>query len=300
MPRLKVFIITVVIYLITIPVYAQFTSQQAINLVLNQLLSSELDQVDVYMIDIAQSSQDTVFLGNNETILLPYSSNWVFFVDDDPFANWAHNCRFIFVDEATGNYQIINNDFFPEDWTTAYISVSAVQHLTPDALPVNNNANINGLAPNPNLYAVIINSDDNTRFWNDVSAIYCTLLDVYGYTKENFFEHRDYLLSLLPGKKSDNSYKDIYREVTGELVLNAPNPFSRKTKIWYRLKEESSVQLFVYNASGQMLKTIKEGIKGEGDHYVDIDANGMENGIYFYSISLNGITTDTRKMTILK
>lgn len=189
MPRLKVFIITGVIYLITIPAYAQFTSQQAINLVLNQILSAELDQVDVYMIETVESDQDTIFLGNNDTIMLPYSSNWVFFVDDNPFANWAHNCRFIFVDEANGNYQIMNNDFFPEDWTISYSCISEMQRPTTEDLPININANIIGLDPNPNLYAVIICSDEYLRFWNDISAIYCTLLDVYGYTKENIFVH---------------------------------------------------------------------------------------------------------------
>ena len=52
-------------------------------------------------------------------------------------------------------------------------------------LPVNPNQTINGMDSNPNLYAVLICGYDELRFWNDISAIYCTLLNVYGYTKEN-------------------------------------------------------------------------------------------------------------------
>lgn len=89
------------------PLMAQFTSQQATNLVLNDVLSGELDQIDVFMIDEAQPGQSTIILQNNRTIDLPYSSNWVYFVDNKPFANWAHPCRFIFVNEATGVYHII-------------------------------------------------------------------------------------------------------------------------------------------------------------------------------------------------
>ncbi len=102
MTNLRNLIVTAIICLCVIPAMAQFTSQQATNLVLNQVLSAELDQVDVYMVDVAKSGQNTILLGNNETVAMPYSSNWVYFVDDRPFANWAHPCRFIFVDEATG------------------------------------------------------------------------------------------------------------------------------------------------------------------------------------------------------
>jgi hypothetical protein len=29
------------------------------------------------------------------------------FVDDQPGANWEHPCRYVFIDEATGNYRLI-------------------------------------------------------------------------------------------------------------------------------------------------------------------------------------------------
>lgn len=115
MTNLRNLIVTAIICLCVIPAMAQFTSQQAANLVLNQVLSAEIDQVDVYMVDVAKSGQNAISLGNNEIVDMPYSSNWVYFVDDRPFANWAHPCRFIFVNEATGAYQIVNSNFFPVD-----------------------------------------------------------------------------------------------------------------------------------------------------------------------------------------
>ncbi|MCK9401003.1 MAG: T9SS type A sorting domain-containing protein [Bacteroidales bacterium] len=141
------------------------------------------------MLDVVKSGQGTILLENGESVNMPYSSNWVYFVDDRPFANWAHPCRYIFVNESTGAYQIVNKDFFPVDWKKAYTAISEMTRSTPVDLPVNPNATINGLDPNPNLYAVIINGADQDRYWNDISAIYCTLLDVYGYTKENIFIH---------------------------------------------------------------------------------------------------------------
>jgi len=189
MLKLRTFILMAIICLNAFPLLAQITSQEATDIVLNQVLSAELDQIDVFMLDEVKSGQFTIFLENNETVELPYSSNWVYFVDDRPFANWAHPCRYIFVDEATGAYQIVNEDFFPVDWKTAYTTVSEMPRPTPIDLPINPDAVIDGLDPNPNLYAVIINGADQDRYWNDISAIYCTLLDVYGYTKENIFIH---------------------------------------------------------------------------------------------------------------
>jgi flagellar hook assembly protein FlgD len=68
----------------------------------------------------------------------------------------------------------------------------------------------------------------------------------------------------------------------------------------YKLENESSVQLNIYNYTGQLISQINEGTKTKGTHQTTLDATGLANGIYFYSISINGQTTDTRKMTIVK
>ncbi len=220
------------------PLMAQFTSQQATNLVLNDVLSGELDNVDVFMMDEAQSGQSTVFLGNNKTVYMPYSSNWVYFVDNTPFANWAHPCRFIFVDESTGVYQIVNEDYFPADWNSVYITISEMIRPTTINLPVNTDATIEGLETNTNLYAVFImgyEEHNQHRFHNDISAMYCTLLDVYGYTKENIFVHYANGTSIFGDDLDDPAYpsddidydavkgtiEDTFNEMSG--MTNVPN-----------------------------------------------------------------------------
>lgn len=120
-------------------------------------------------------------------------------------------------------------------------------------------------------------------------------------TKEQFFENRDYLLSLIPGDPMNETMKGNIAELQeGKLLQNAPNPFSGNTQIWYKLENESTVQLNVYNYTGQMISSINEGTKTKGSHYIDFNANGLKNGIYFYSISINGQTADSKKMTIMK
>ncbi|KFD41608.1 hypothetical protein HY02_03800 [Peptococcaceae bacterium SCADC1_2_3] len=39
---------------------------------------------------------------------------WLFFVDDQPGANWEHACRYIFVDTATGKYKVIKASTPPD------------------------------------------------------------------------------------------------------------------------------------------------------------------------------------------
>lgn len=79
-----------------------------------------------------------------------------------------------------------------------------------------------------------------------------------------------------------------------------PNPFNENTQICYELENISSVKLNVYNTSGQLINIIDEGLKPNGIHYSEFNANGLKDGIYFYSININGKTTESKKMIIIK
>ncbi|MEA3504518.1 MAG: T9SS type A sorting domain-containing protein, partial [Bacteroidota bacterium] len=120
-------------------------------------------------------------------------------------------------------------------------------------------------------------------------------------SRAEFFGHRDYLLSLLPGDRMSETMKgNIASLKEGELLQNVPNPFKESTQIWYKLNIKSNVQLKVYNSTGQLIRTINEGIKTKGTHHFDFDASNLKNEIYFCTISINGQTTDSKKMTIMK
>jgi hypothetical protein len=119
---------------------------------------------------------------------------------------------------------------------------------------------------------------------------------------KQYEEIRDFLLSLIfkDLESADQFENNLQKLETGKLMQNVPNPYKNKTKIWYKLENESTIQLNVYNNIGQLIKSINEGIKTQGNHYFDLDATGLKNGIYFYSINIDGQTTDTKKMTIIK
>lgn len=189
MTKLRIILILATICLSSMLSMAQFSRQQADNLVLNQVLSGQLSKVDVYSPADIQTGQNTIMQYDNSVLNLPYPSNWVFFIDDLPFANWNHPCRYVFINTSDGNYAIINSNKYPVDWQNNYSSISLAPRPEPIEMQPNQNAVINGLPPNPHMYAVIINGTDWNRYWRDVSAIYNTLIDVYGFTKENIFVH---------------------------------------------------------------------------------------------------------------
>jgi hypothetical protein len=82
-------------------------------------------------------------------------------------------------------------------------------------------------------------------------------------------------------------------------AVNFPNPFSVTTNIWYKLENEAAIQLNIYNYTGQLIKVIDEGTQPKGSHSIEFNAKGLKDGVYLYSISLNGKATETRKMTIM-
>jgi subtilisin family serine protease/tetratricopeptide (TPR) repeat protein len=135
----------------------------------------------------------------------------------------------------------------------------------------------------------------------DKSAYVGKLAQFKPESKEKFFDHRDYLLSLLPVDNISEAMKGNIASLSeGELLQNVPNPFRESTQIWYKLESEATVQLNIFNYTGQLVSTINEGTRPEGIHQIDFNVEGLPNGIYFYSISINGQTTDSKKMTIMK
>lgn len=51
-----------------------------------------------------------------------------------------------------------------------------------------------------------------------------------------------------------------------QLKQNYPNPFNAQTTIAFTLSETTLVELVIYNASGQVVRTLVQGRKAEGEH----------------------------------
>ena len=82
------FILTCFLF-ITLSSVGQYSRDSAINVILKTILANDLDGIDVYSCKELVSSSDKLVLTGYDTLELPYSTNWVFFIDNLPMARSA-------------------------------------------------------------------------------------------------------------------------------------------------------------------------------------------------------------------
>ncbi|MCB2208469.1 MAG: T9SS type A sorting domain-containing protein [Bacteroidetes bacterium] len=147
---------------------------------------------------------------------------------------------------------------------------------------------------------VIVPSAANAgeSYYNDEGA----WMDFYDYIDDSGFEQTGNLcikaLAIHDPTLSTSSF-----ESNGSSILkgNYPNPFNDQTTITYNIAKTSSVNLFIYNITGQLVMQIDEGVRQAGEHDVTINSSqlgsaNLNAGLYFYSIEVNGQRLETRKM----
>ncbi len=101
----------------------------------------------------------------------------------------------------------------------------------------------------------------------------------------------------------------IGRPKLTQLLQNFPNPFNPETWIPYQLETVADVTLQIYDTSGDIVRTLDLGFKGQGFYMTRSRAaywDGRNNlgeqvasGVYFYSLHTPDFSA-TRKMLILK
>ena len=94
-----------------------------------------------------------------------------------------------------------------------------------------------------------------------------------------------------------------------QLLQNYPNPFNPETWIPYQLETSANVTLHIYDTTGDIVRTLDLGFKGQGFYMTRSRAaywDGRNNmgeqvasGVYFYSLQTPDFSA-TRKMLILK
>jgi len=82
------------------------------------------------------------------------------------------------------------------------------------------------------------------------------------------------------------------------LDQNYPNPFNPVTIIQYALPHLSHVVLSVYNALGQLVKTLVNGEEEPGYHDVSFDASQLASGVYFYRLQVRDFTQTKRLLVV--
>ena len=97
----------------------------------------------------------------------------------------------------------------------------------------------------------------------------------------------------------------MYSPSYSYLHQNYPNPFNPTTNISFSIPEESNVELSIYNAKGQKVKSIADESYESGSHLVKWDGRDDSNkpvssGIYLYKLKVNGKIEAVKKCLLLK
>lgn len=116
----------------------------------------------------------------------------------------------------------------------------------------------------------------------------------------------DVTLTVSDGTNTDTYTKEEYIHVTVgvEELSNVnginifPNPFVDQLTIQYGVKELSDVKVAIYNVYGQEVVILEDELnKSVGQYQLDFDAEGLTSGVYYITITANGIQT-TQKVVM--
>ncbi len=124
-------------------------------------------------------------------------------------------------------------------------------------------------AKNPNVKLVTFNGGHERR----LDQVY----DMYAWVRKFVNNGRDTI--------STSELSIVYK--TSGQTSNYPNPFSISTTIKYNLNHSGKVCIKIFNASGELIKTLVNQYLNAGDHKVIWIPEGLPAGIYYCQLKTN-------------
>ena len=147
------------------------------------------------------SGQTTLTTWSHREIAPPWPSCWVFFIDDNPAANWSHPCRYVFVSPDLSSTRVVDalrplTVEGPGAAPGIYGMDLLIAHLPPvpkSAPPAKSSGSTNPIlygTADSRQHALLISGGNTTnnnadRYWRDTAYLYASLIQKYGYSKSN-------------------------------------------------------------------------------------------------------------------
>lgn len=108
---------------------------------------------------------------------------------------------------------------------------------------------------------------------------------------------------MIPLSTANIAYKSVV-PTSFALDQNYPNPFNAGTVIPYRVTENGSVKLEVFDVLGHKINTLFDGYQSAGTYQASWNGQNQSgqpaaSGMYFYRLTTKG-AVETKKMTLLK
>lgn len=193
---MKRFILFNIFVLFVVLVQAQkenYITQNAAWDIVKENILKELNGINVYASSSVLAPNKAIATWNGEEITPSYES-WFFFIDDMPFCNWTHPCRYVYVDTREGKVTIMSKRHPPLNIEMKPLIQNTIKntHRLSTFPKQNSHSRKQSGTRSLHQYAVIISGggcmySNWERYWNDCSAIYQVLINVYGYSKQNIY-----------------------------------------------------------------------------------------------------------------
>ena len=84
------------------------------------------------------------------------------------------------------------------------------------------------------------------------------------------------------------------------LGQNYPNPFNATTIINYQLTISNNIKLIIFDITGKKIELLLNKQQERGNYDIKFDGSNLSSGIYFYTVFINDIRVDTKKMLLIK
>ena len=84
------------------------------------------------------------------------------------------------------------------------------------------------------------------------------------------------------------------------LLRNYPNPFNNQTVISWNMTKQGEALVKIYNSKGELVRKYYEGSLSKGNHSLVFDSSGLNSGVYYYELSVDGKVKNSSKMLYLK
>jgi uncharacterized delta-60 repeat protein len=99
-------------------------------------------------------------------------------------------------------------------------------------------------------------------------------------------------------------HNSIQFPASASLSQNYPNPFNPSTSLDFTISNAGFVALKVFDVLGNEVSTMLNEFKHAGSYKTEFSGltsgNQLPSGIYFYTLLVNGIRADTKRMMLLK
>ncbi|MDB5034203.1 MAG: Subtilisin-like serine protease [Chlorobi bacterium] len=82
------------------------------------------------------------------------------------------------------------------------------------------------------------------------------------------------------------------------LYQNIPNPFNASTTIPFELRSAADIELSLYDALGAQVRVLAQERMSAGAHSVTLDGADLAQGVYYYSLSVNGEKISRRMLLV--